>query len=73
MSLSKALYRLLSTGSTQEDRPDMTEKLLTGTSRIETNKESYLLSVGVSIYYSMTASRWYCRMFLNAKKILFWE
>ena len=26
-SLSKTVYLLLSTGSTQEDRPDMTEKL----------------------------------------------
>ena len=33
VSLSKTRYPLLSTGSTQEDkkRPDMTEKLLTGT------------------------------------------
>ena len=28
--LSKTLYQLLGTGSTQEDRPNMTEKLLTG-------------------------------------------
>ena len=31
MSLSKTLYPLLSTGSTQEDPPDMTDTLLTGT------------------------------------------
>ena len=31
VSLSKTLYPLLSTGLTQEDRPDMTEKLLNGT------------------------------------------
>ena len=31
VSLSKTLYPLLSTGSTQEDLTDMTEKLLTGT------------------------------------------
>ena len=30
MSLNKTLYPVLSTGSTQEARPDMTEKLLTG-------------------------------------------
>ena len=39
MSLSKILYPLLSTGSTQEDKKllDMTEKLLTGTKSINTN------------------------------------
>ena len=30
VSLSKTLHPLLSADSTQEDRPDMTEKLLTG-------------------------------------------
>ena len=34
---------MLSTGSTQEDRPDMTEKLLTGTFRINTNKQNYIV------------------------------
>ena len=31
VSLKKKLYPLLSTGSIQEDSPDMTEKMLTGT------------------------------------------
>ena len=30
MALSKTLYPVLNTGSTQEDPSDMTEKLLTG-------------------------------------------
>ena len=30
MSMSKTIYPLLGTGSTQEPRPDMTEKMLTG-------------------------------------------
>ena len=38
MSLSKALYPLLSTGSPRKIRHNMTEKLLTGTIRIKTNK-----------------------------------
>ena len=37
MSLSKTLYTLLSTGSTQEDLFNITEKLLTGTLRIKKN------------------------------------
>ena len=37
MFLSKTLYSLLSTGSTQED-VDMTEKLLTGMLSINTHK-----------------------------------
>ena len=38
MSLSKTLYPLLSTGSTKKTGPDITEKVLTGTLRIKTNK-----------------------------------
>ena len=38
VSLSKTLYPQLSTGSTQEDRPNMTEKLLTGMYRNRSNK-----------------------------------
>ena len=37
MSLSKTLYSQLSTGLTNEDLSDMTEKLLTGMQRIKTN------------------------------------
>ena len=38
MSLSKLLYTLHSTSSTQEDLFDITEKLLTGTYRIKKKK-----------------------------------
>ena len=38
VSLSKTHLSLLSTGSTQEYRPDITEKMLTGTKRIKSNK-----------------------------------
>ena len=49
MSFSKTLYPLLSAGSTQEDRKmsDMTEKLLTGMLSINTNKTTYLFSIGI--------------------------
>ena len=42
VSLSKTLYLLLSTGSTQEARkyPKMIDKLLTGTLSIQTNKQT---------------------------------
>ena len=52
MSLSKAHYLLLSTGSTEEDpsRHDMTEKLLTGMLSIKTNKQGQKLSYLSFVY-----------------------
>ena len=42
MSLSKTLYPLLSTRSTQKDPSNMTEKLLTGTQKIKNkNKNTF--------------------------------
>ena len=38
MPLSKTPYFMLSTGSNKETRPDITEKVLTGTQRIPSNK-----------------------------------
>ena len=40
VSLSKALYPLLSTAKPRKTRPGMTEKILTGMQRIKSNKDA---------------------------------
>ena len=47
MSLSKTLYPLLSTGQPRKTCPNMTEKMLTRTLRIKSNKIFILDSSGL--------------------------
>ena len=48
VSLSKTHLSLLSAGSTQEIHPDITEKLLTGTYRIKSNKIIHKMIVRIA-------------------------
>ena len=52
MSLSKTLYQLLSNGSTQED-PTQNEKLLAGTLRIKTSKQTNKSFSGLYIVFGL--------------------
>ena len=49
VSLSKTHYSSLSTGSSQEDCPDISEKLLTGRLRIGSNNQKQTHSESVNI------------------------
>ena len=53
MALSPVLeqdtYPLLSTGSSQEDRPNIIEKLLTRAKRIKSNKQTKTISSGLDM------------------------